>query len=55
VDRDRILAHAWPDGADHRSNVLEVLIKRIREKVDRPFGAESIQTVRGVGYRLSEP
>ena len=55
VDRDRILAHAWPDGADHRSNVLEVLIKRIRAKVDRPFGAESIQTVRGVGYRLSEP
>jgi two-component system, OmpR family, response regulator len=52
VRRERILAHAWPEGADHQSNVLEVLIRRIREKIDRPFGTESIQTVRGVGYRL---
>src|SRR3954470_6771465 len=52
VRRERILAHAWPDGADHRSNVLEVLVNRLREKIDRPFGAESIQTVRGLGYRL---
>jgi two-component system, OmpR family, response regulator len=52
VRRERILAHAWPEGADHQSNVLEVLIRRIREKIDRPFGTESIRTVRGVGYRL---
>src|SRR5919112_743456 len=52
VARERIVAHAWPDGADHRSNVLEVLIRRIREKIDRPFGTDSIQTVRGLGYRL---
>jgi two-component system OmpR family response regulator len=52
VSRDRILARAWPDEPDHNSNVLEVLIRRIREKLDRPFGTESIQTVRGVGYRL---
>ena len=52
VRRERILAHAWPDGADHRSNVLEVLIRRLREKIDRPFGADSIHTVRGLGYRL---
>jgi two-component system OmpR family response regulator len=52
VSRERIVAHAWPDGADHRSNVLEVLIRRIREKIDRPFGTDSIQTVRGLGYRL---
>jgi two-component system OmpR family response regulator len=52
VPRERILAHAWPDGADHRSNVLEVLIRRIREKVDRPCGTDSVQTVRGLGYRL---
>src|SRR3954465_7356716 len=45
VRRERILAHAWPEGADHQSNVLEVLIRRIREKIDRPFGTESIQTV----------
>jgi two-component system, OmpR family, response regulator len=52
VRRERILAQAWPDGADHRSNVLEVLIRRLREKIDRPFGTDSIQTVRGLGYRL---
>jgi two-component system, OmpR family, response regulator len=52
VRRERILAHAWPDGADHRSNVLEVLIRRLREKIDRPYGSDSIQTVRGLGYRL---
>jgi two-component system, OmpR family, response regulator len=52
VRRETLTVRAWPDGADHRSNVLEVLIKRLREKVDRPFGAESIQTVRGLGYRL---
>jgi two-component system, OmpR family, response regulator len=52
VRRERIMALAWPDDADPRSNVLEVLIKRLREKVDRPFRDDSIQTVRGAGYRL---
>src|SRR3954449_2808718 len=52
VRRERILAHAWPDGAEHRSNVLEVLVRRLREKIDRPYGTDSIQTVRGLGYRL---
>jgi len=55
VRRERIIAHAWPDGADHRSNVLEVLIRRIRDKIDRPFGTETIQTVRGLGYRINPP
>lgn len=52
VPRDRILERAWPEGVDHRSNVIEVLIKRIREKIDRPFGVNSIETIRGVGYRM---
>ncbi len=52
VARDRIVAHAWPEGSDHRSNVLEVLIGRIRDKIDRPFGTETIETVRGLGYRI---
>jgi two-component system OmpR family response regulator len=52
VEREQIIRQAWPEHVEHRSNVLEVLIKRIREKVDRPFGAESIETVRGVGYRM---
>ena len=52
VRREQIINRAWPDGADHQSNVLEVLIMRIREKVDRPYGTDSIVTVRGLGYRL---
>jgi two-component system OmpR family response regulator len=52
VPRLDIVERAWPHGVDHRSNVLEVLIKRLRAKIDRPFGVDSIQTVRGVGYRL---
>ena len=52
MPRDRIVAHAWDEGSDHRSNVLEVVIGRIREKIDRPFGTETIETVRGLGYRI---
>jgi two-component system OmpR family response regulator len=51
VPRERIVAKAWPDGDVHRSNVLEVLVRRIREKA----GADTIQTVRGVGYRMRVP
>jgi two-component system OmpR family response regulator len=55
VPRHVIFGRAWPEGADPRSNVLEVLIRRLRDKIDRPFGADSIETVRGVGYRLRAP
>jgi two-component system OmpR family response regulator len=48
VPRDRIVAQAWPRDEEPRSNVLEVLIRRIREKT----GADTIQTVRGIGYRI---
>ena len=51
VPRDRIVANAWPRDEEPRSNVLEVLIRRIREKI----GSDSIQTVRGVGYRIRVP
>jgi two-component system OmpR family response regulator len=51
VPRDRIVAQAWPRDEEPRSNVLEVMIRRIREKL----GAETIQTVRGVGYRIRVP
>ena len=55
VRRDEILRHAW-DGEDApRSNVIEVLVTRLRQKIDRPFGADQIETVRGVGYRLRKP
>jgi two-component system OmpR family response regulator len=52
ISRDQILEHAWPRGTDHRSNVIDVIVGRLRDKIDRPFDAASIETVRGRGYRL---
>ena len=43
---------AWDMGAGQRSNVVEVYVRYLREKIDRPFGVRSLETVRGVGYRL---
>jgi two-component system OmpR family response regulator len=48
----QLLDAAWDLGFEQRSNVVEVYVRYLREKVDRPFGLESIETVRGVGYRL---
>jgi two-component system OmpR family response regulator len=52
LDRLQLLEHVWDSGYEHRSNVIDVYIRYLREKVDRPFGVESIETVRGAGYRL---
>jgi two-component system OmpR family response regulator len=47
-----LLEHAWDMAYENRSNVIPVHIRRLREKVDLPFGRHSIETVRGAGYRL---
>jgi two-component system OmpR family response regulator len=52
LSRDQLLDHAWDLAAAQRSNVVEVYVRRLRERVDRPFGRTTIETVRGVGYRL---
>jgi len=52
LSRARLLEAAWDLGYEQRSNIVEVYIRGLREKVDRPFGVHSIETVRGVGYRL---
>jgi two-component system OmpR family response regulator len=49
-----LLEHAWDIAYESRSNVIDVYIRRLRDKVDRPFGRQSIETVRGAGYRLRE-
>jgi two-component system, OmpR family, response regulator len=48
----QLLEHAWDYEYENRSNVVEVYVRYLREKVDRPFGVRSIETVRGAGYRL---
>jgi two-component system OmpR family response regulator len=52
LDRLELLEHVWDGDYENRSNVIDVYIRYLREKVDRPFGVASIETVRGAGYRL---
>jgi two-component system OmpR family response regulator len=52
LSRLHLLEHAWDYEYENRSNVIDVYVRYLREKVDRPFGVESIETVRGAGYRL---
>jgi two-component system, OmpR family, response regulator len=52
LSRDHLLEQAWEVGYDNRSNVIAVYVNYLRDKIDRPFGANSIETVRGAGYRL---
>ncbi len=54
LSRYQLLEHAWDYEYENRSNVIDVYVRYLREKVDRPFGAQSIETVRGAGYRMRE-
>jgi two-component system OmpR family response regulator len=54
LTRDQLLEHVWDYGYENRSNIVDVYVRYLREKVDRPFERESIETVRGVGYRLRQ-
>ncbi len=52
VSKTAILSHVWSYSFDPRTNVVDVLVSRLREKVDRDFETKLIQTVRGIGYVL---
>jgi two-component system OmpR family response regulator len=52
LSRLYLLEHAWDFAYDARSNVVDVHIRRLRQKLDEPFGRRSLETVRGAGYRL---
>lgn len=54
VDRASITAHVWDDNHDSDSNVVDVLVRRLRQKIDDAHPVKLIHTVRGAGYRLSE-
>ena len=54
LSRLHLLEHCWDYGYENRSNVVDVYIRYLRDKVDRPFGKKSIETVRGAGYRLRQ-
>jgi len=52
LSRWHLLEHAWDFAYENRSNVIDVYVRRLRRKIDEPFGRESLETVRGAGYRL---
>jgi two-component system, OmpR family, copper resistance phosphate regulon response regulator CusR len=52
LDRAAITAHVWDDNHDPFTNVLEVLVRRLRRKLDEGFEPKLIHTMRGAGYRL---
>ena len=52
LTRTQLIEHVWDFAYDGDSNVVDVYIRYLRNKVDRPFGRDSIRTVRGAGYRF---
>jgi two-component system, OmpR family, response regulator len=52
ISRARFLEHVWDFARDGDSNIVDVYVRFLRDKIDRPFGVRSIETVRGAGYRL---
>ncbi|OLB66727.1 MAG: DNA-binding response regulator [Actinobacteria bacterium 13_2_20CM_2_72_6] len=52
VTKTELLDHVWDAGADTDPNVVEVYVGYLRRKIDQPYNAKSLQTVRGAGYRL---
>ena len=54
LSRLQLLEGAWDMAYQRRSNVIDVYVGYLREKVDKPFGRQSLETLRGLGYRLRE-
>ena len=52
VSKTMILSHVWDYSFDPQTNIVDVLVSRLREKIDKPFPKKLLQTVRGVGYVL---
>jgi two-component system OmpR family response regulator len=54
LSRLQLLEGAWDMAFESRSNIVDVYVRYLREKIDRPFGRQAIETVRRAGYRLRE-
>jgi two-component system OmpR family response regulator len=52
VSRTQLIEHVWDFAYEGDSNVVDVYVRYLRQKIDRPFGKDSLMTVRGAGYRL---
>ena len=54
LSRLQLIELTWDFAYEARSNIVDVYVRRLRDRIDRPFGRSSLETVRGVGYRLRE-
>ena len=54
LSRTKLIEHVWDFAFEGDSNVVDVYVRYLRQKIDRPFGKDSLETVRGAGYRLAE-
>ena len=54
LSRSNLLEHVWDFAYDGDSNVVDVHVRNLRAKIDRPFARASLETVRGAGYRLRD-
>ena len=54
VKRTELLDHVWDSSYDGVSNVVDVYVRSLRDKIDRRFDVQLIHTVRGAGYRITE-
>ena len=54
LSRYQLLEHAWDYDYENRSNIVDVYVRYLRDKIDRPFGVSQLETVRGAGYRLRD-
>ena len=52
ISKTMILSHVWEYSFDPQTNIVDVLVSRLRDKIDRPFETKLLHTVRGVGYVL---
>jgi DNA-binding response OmpR family regulator len=49
-----IMQHVWKHNFDPESNIIDVYIKRIRQKIEKPGQSQLVTSVRGVGYRMRD-
>ena len=54
VSKTMILSHVWEYNFDPQTNIVDVLVSRLRDRIDRPFEKKLLQTVRGVGYVIRQ-
>ena len=54
LSRTRLVDHVWDSAYDGDLHVVSVYVGYLRDKIDRPFGTSSLETVRGAGYRLRD-